>query len=192
MGTLFTSKPDKQVSILLDGLKSSGKSTILNWIIHGKFIEPAPTSSFNLETIVVGKNKTKVSIWEPAPTNEVFKGELKESLSAIIYVIDSTKKEQFRQCKSDISQLLENEFTKNVVFLVYANKQDLENSVDVKKIKLLFSELFMSRRHRRESYEYDEYGQENRKSDDRFMIQSCSAKTGEGVKEGFEWLIKKV
>ena len=95
-------------------------------------------------------------------------------INAIIFVIDSTNKDNIEDVKEVIRKLLIEEELKECPFLVMANQQDIENAVSPEEIKNKIWE-FTGRK---------------------FDVIGTSAKTGQGIKDGFEWvfdiLIKKL
>lgn len=72
----------------------------------------------------------------------------------------------------ELNALIEEEALLKVPVLIFANKQDLIQAMTAKEI----SEALHLHNIR----------------DRQWQIQSCSAKTGAGLQEGIEWLIKTV
>ena len=95
-----------------------------------------------------------------------------DSTDALIYVIDSADKKRVEETGEELSQLLEEDQMNGVPLLVLANKQDLVNALSAKDVAEGLN-LFSIR-------------------DRPWQIQPCSAKTGEGLKDGMEWLIKQI
>jgi len=72
----------------------------------------------------------------------------------------------------ELEQLLYEEQLQNVPLQIFANKQDLLNSLSIEEISQIL-ELTSIR-------------------DRVWTIQPCSAKVGFGIREGMEWVISKV
>ena len=71
--------------------------------------------------------------------------------------------------------------------LVYANKQDLETAES-----RYFSYFFSKNATKYFSAEVAAALQLHKLKDRAFQIQPCSAKTGEGVRDGLEWALNKI
>jgi ADP-ribosylation factor protein 1 len=80
----------KKRKVVMVGLQNSGKTSILNFLIHNKFIVVAPTAGFNVENLIYENEKYiffdvggKVrSLWTC----------YYENLDGLIFVIDSNDK----------------------------------------------------------------------------------------------------
>jgi signal recognition particle receptor subunit beta len=86
----------------------------------------------------------------------------------LIFVIDSTDFDTLEESKQEFHRLILNEELKNATILVYANKQDLNNAKSVADLIQI-------------------YGLDKIKTH-QWHIQPCSAKTGEGLLAGLQWL----
>lgn len=94
------------------------------------------------------------------------------STNAIIFVVDSNTfslcNEIEKNAKYELHYLLQYKEVQNIPVLIYANKQDMPNAMDIDKVK---HELNVDSITTNECY-----------------IQLTSAKNGEGLYEGLEWL----
>ena len=88
--------------------------------------------------------------------------------NGIIYVIDSSDTSHFEESKNEFMNILSSEDLKNALILVYANKQDDPNAKNIADLIQI--------------YDLDTI------SSHTWHIQSCSAKTGDGLVEGLRWL----
>ncbi len=88
---------------------------------------------------------------------------------ALIYVIDSTDKRRMKETGAELDQLLIEEKLRGVPLIVFANKQDLLNALSVDEIRETLHLKNISERI--------------------WTLQSCSSKTGEGLEEGFQWVL---
>jgi len=91
---------------------------------------------------------------------------------ALIYVIDSADRKRMEETGVELSQLLSEEKLAGVPLLVYANKQDLMNALSAEEISdgLNLASI----------------------RDRPWSIQACSAKDGEGLQDGMEWVMGNV
>jgi ADP-ribosylation factor-like protein 3 len=95
-----------------------------------------------------------------------------DSSDGLIYVIDSTDRRRLEETGCELALLLEEEKLAGVPLLVFANKQDLINALPANEI----------------ANDLDLVGIRDRQ----WQIQPCSAKTGEGLQEGMEWMVKAI
>ncbi|KAF6774721.1 hypothetical protein AHF37_04974 [Paragonimus kellicotti] len=95
-----------------------------------------------------------------------------ENTDVLIYVIDSADKKRFEETGEELSELLAEDKLAGVPFIVFANKQDLLTAETADKISDGLGLLTIR--------------------DRPWQIQGCSAMTGQGIKEGMEWVIKSV
>ena len=92
-----------------------------------------------------------------------------ESTDGIIYVIDSADRRRMEETGIELQQIIDEEKLSGVPLLIYANKQDLLNSLSASEITAGLN-LHSIR-------------------DRQWQIVPCSAKTGEGLKDGLEFII---
>jgi ADP-ribosylation factor-like protein 3 len=74
-----------------------------------------------------------------------------------------------KETVAELDQLLIEEKLQGVPLIVFANKQDLLNALSVDEIRDTLRLKNISER--------------------KWTIQSCSSKTGEGLEEGFQWVM---
>ncbi|KAH0793358.1 ADP-ribosylation factor-like protein 1 [Histomonas meleagridis] len=163
----FSSK--KEVKVLILGLDSAGKTTILYRLSLGQYVQQvAPTVAFNLEKVEVG-NLT-LRIWDIGGQQQLrpywrlyFK-----DINGIVFVVDSADKERINICNSELHALLKEEELKGIPLIVLANKQDLEDAMKPEEVsqKLDLSSI----------------------KDRDWTIMPTSALNGDGVSTAFEWL----
>mmetsp|Transcript_84324 Transcript_84324/g.247328 ORF Transcript_84324/g.247328 Transcript_84324/m.247328 type:complete len:231 (+) Transcript_84324:93-785(+) len=158
------------VRLLLTGLDAVGKTTILRKIKRpeDKIVTTISTIGFNLETMrydeisfttwgVSGRDKSRPL------SRRVWQG-----VHGIIFVVDSSDHDRVEHARQELHQMLGEEDQSEVVLLVFANKQDLPNAMNVPELteKLGLSSL----EHRQ------------------WHIQSSCAVSGDGLSEGLDWL----
>merc|ERR1712060_934575 len=95
-----------------------------------------------------------------------------QGTNGLIFVLDSNDRDRIEEAREELTKILVEEEMRDVVVLVFANKQDLPNSMTAADIteKLGLHEL----RHRQ------------------WYIQSTCATTGDGLYEGLDWLSRAV
>ena len=167
LSSLFSSRK-LDARILMLGLDSAGKTTILYKLKLGEIVKATPTIGFNVET-VQHKNLT-FTVWDVGGQDKIrslWKHYYHET-QGIIFVVDSNDRERFAQCKEEIHRMHGQHELSGVPFLVFANKQDTRNPAFIAEIQthLALRDL----------------------RDRRWFIQGCCALTGIGVYEGIDWL----
>ena len=95
-----------------------------------------------------------------------------DNTDVMIYVIDSADRKRFDETGMELVELLEEDKLDGVPLLVYANKQDLVTAAKASDIAEGLQLLSIR--------------------DRAWQIQPCSAVTGEGVKDGMDWVCKNI
>lgn len=92
---------------------------------------------------------------------------------ALIYLVDSTDRNRIDETKEVLHYLLTNDQLRDTILLVFANKQDMLNAINVSEMTTMLGlhELPRSRNWR---------------------IQASSATTGEGLYEGLDWITSQL
>lgn len=177
MGNLFSSVlsrlwGNKEVRILILGLDGAGKTTILYRMQIGEVVTTIPTIGFNVET--VSYKNIKFQVWDLGGQTSIrpYWRCYYANTDAVIYVIDSQDRDRISTSKEELMQMLEEEELKDAALLVFANKQDMEGAMSVTEVSeyLGLTQLKMRT----------------------WTIFKCSAKTGEGLTEGLDWLVNCV
>ncbi|TPX31880.1 hypothetical protein SmJEL517_g04925 [Synchytrium microbalum] len=177
MGALFSKLllrlwGTKEVRILILGLDGAGKTTILYRLQIGEVVTTIPTIGFNVETVTY-KN-IKFQVWDLGGQTSIrpYWRCYYANTDAVIYVVDSVDRERMHTSKEELMAMLEEEELSNAALLVLANKQDMEGAMSHAEVSeaLGLGDL----KHRT------------------WTIFKCSAKTGEGLTEGLDWLVNVI
>ncbi|XP_026094057.1 ADP-ribosylation factor-like protein 11 [Carassius auratus] len=166
MGAI-TSKQNKQTPrVLLMGLDSAGKSTLLYRQQRGVVMETSPTVGFNVATVQLDK-KTSLTVWDVGGQGTMrpnWKYYLEEC-KVLVFVVDSSDRARMAEAQKALKKILSDEHLKGVPLMVLANKNDLQNSMNIREVSTLL--------------ELDRYT--NRV----WEIQACSALKGLGLQQAF-------
>jgi small GTP-binding protein len=161
----------KDVRIVMLGLDGAGKTTILYKLKLDEPIVTIPTIGFNVET-VTHKNLS-FTIWDIGGQDKIrklwnyyFQGTL-----ALIYVVDSNDLDRIEEAADELWRILNDDEMNGKPVLVFANKQDLLNSLPVKDLIERLRLITCKSRP--------------------WMVQSACARNGDGIYEGMEWLAKE-
>ncbi|KAL6059283.1 ADP-ribosylation factor, Arf Arf6 [Balamuthia mandrillaris] len=164
---------NKEARLLVLGLDNAGKTTIIHALNGEEDFKSNPTLSFSVETIEI--NRITLHIWDVGGQNKhrqlwrhYFMG-----TSALIFVIDSTDSERFDVAREEFLKVVTDSTMQASIVLILANKCDCEGAASEEELSqaLLLSsssgDILQGRLWR---------------------IQRCSARTGEGLEEGFRWV----
>uniref|UniRef100_A0A8D0GRI7 ARF like GTPase 5C n=1 Tax=Sphenodon punctatus TaxID=8508 RepID=A0A8D0GRI7_SPHPU len=165
-------RPGHEHKVIIVGLDNAGKTTILYQFLMNEVVHTSPTIGSNVEEIIlrkthflmwdIGGQETLRSTWNTYYSNTEF----------IILVVDSTDRERLTMTKEELYKMLAHEDLHNAALLIFANKQDVKNSMTTSEISkfLTLSSI----------------------KDHPWHIQGCCALTGEGLPAGLEWMKSRV
>merc|ERR1739845_317360 len=86
----------------------------------------------------------------------------------LIFVVDSNDRDRVEEAREELTKVLEEEEMRDAVLLVFANKQDLPNSMTAAEVTEKLGLQIMRNR--------------------QWFIQSARATTGDGLYEGLDWM----
>ena len=158
----------KEVKILMLGLDATGKTTILYQLKMGETVKTIPTIGFNVETF--DYKNFKFAIWDVGGQDKikVTWKHFYQNTDGLIFVVDSNDQDRIDDAAEELKKLLAEEELQDCPVLVYANKQDLNGALAPGEVT---KRLGMG----------DLKGRT-------WLVQGSSATTGQGLKEGFDWM----
>lgn len=163
---------EKEVRILMLGLDNAGKTTILKKF-NGEDIDTiSPTLGFNIKTLE--HRGFKLNVWDVGGQKSLrsYWRNYFESTDGLIWVVDSADRMRLQDCKKELHNLLVEERLAGATLLVFANKQDLQGALSSSDI--------------RKGLNLDEITTHH------WLIQGCSAVTGENLLEGIDWVVDDI
>ncbi|XP_043965971.1 ADP-ribosylation factor-like 4Ca [Gambusia affinis] len=183
MGTSLSSLSSlaafQSLHIVMLGLDSAGKTTVLYRLKFNEFVNTVPTIGFNTERIrlggpgasrgischfwdVGGQEKLR-PLWKP----------YSRCTDGIVYVVDSVDAERLEEARAELHRITRFQENHGTPLLVIANKQDLPRALDVGDIErqLALSELSPSTP---------------------YHVQPACAIIGEGLDEGMDMLYEMI
>ncbi|XP_012638226.1 ADP-ribosylation factor-like protein 14 [Microcebus murinus] len=172
MGLLSSKNPKvKQAQILLLGLDSAGKSTLLYKLKLAEDITTIPTIGFNVEMIELERSLS-LTVWDVGGQEKMRTvwDNYCENADGLVYVVDSTDQQRLEDSRREFEHILKNEHIKNVPVVLLANKQDMPGALTAKDITRMLRVKKLC-------------------SDRDWYVQPCCAITGDGLAEGFRKLI---
>jgi len=154
--------------ILILGLDNAGKTTILKKLSdEDPQQNEGPTQGFNLKSLNLSGRDANLCDLGGQRSFREFWSNYYESTDCLIFVVDSTDSRRMEETLNTFNEVL-TELPKQPV-LVFANKQDLQTA----KSPQVIAEVLELVEHRERKWH----------------IQGCSAKTGDGIEEGIQWLM---
>lgn len=162
----------KEAQIIMLGLDSSGKSTLLYKLKCNEVFLTEPTIGFNVEMIKTSKDMT-LTIWDVGGQQKMRTAwdNYLEDTDCLVYVVDSSDKRHLEESKKELGIILKHDNIKNVPVVVLANKQDLPGALSAEEI----TQRLNMKKHC-----------QNRN----WYVQPCCALTGEGLSEAFQKVTK--
>ncbi|XP_058416820.1 putative ADP-ribosylation factor-like protein 5C isoform X2 [Diceros bicornis minor] len=147
--------------VIIVGLDNAGKTTILYQFLMNEVVHTCPTIGSNVEEIVlqkthflmwdIGGQEALRSTWNMYYSNTEF----------IILVIDSTDRDRLLTTREELYKMLAHEALRDASVLIFANKQDMKDSMTTVEISQLLTLSAIK--------------------DHPWHIQGCCALTGEGL-----------
>ncbi|KAG9294399.1 hypothetical protein G9A89_001904 [Geosiphon pyriformis] len=163
---------NKEMRILMLGLDAAGKTTILYQLKIGETVNTIPTIGFNVESVTI--NKLNMTIWDIGGQDAIrpLWRHYYTNVGAVVFVYDAADRDPIRiqKARQELHWLIAEQDLQNAAFLIFANKQDLPNAMNPAEVTsaLELHQIF------------------GRK----WFVQGTSAKSGDGLLDGFQWLTK--
>uniref|UniRef100_A0A6U1T3P1 ADP-ribosylation factor n=1 Tax=Vannella robusta TaxID=1487602 RepID=A0A6U1T3P1_9EUKA len=158
----------EKIDILMIGLDAAGKTTILYKLQLGEIVTTIPTIGFNVETL--HHKNLDFTTWDVGGEDKIrpLWRHYYQNTTHIIFVVDSNDRERIGEAKEELHTTLREEELEKIPVLVFANKQDLPNAMTVSEVEEKL-ELSSTRDHP-------------------WYVQSSCATSGDGLKEGLDWI----
>ncbi|RWS26158.1 ADP-ribosylation factor 1-like isoform X3 [Leptotrombidium deliense] len=159
---------NKQVRILMVGLDAAGKTTILYKLKLGEIVTTIPTIGFNVETVEY-KN-ISFTVWDVGGQDKIrpLWRHYFQNTHGLIFVVDSNDRERIGEAREELTRMLAEDELRDAVLLIFANKQDLPNSLSAAEIT-------------------DKLGLQSLRNRN-WYIQATCATSGNGLYEGLDWM----
>ena len=166
----------EEMRLLMLGLDAAGKTTMLYKMHLGETVNSLPTIGFNVETIEY-KN-IKMTVWDVGGQDKIrpLWRHYYQGTQGLIFVVDSNDQNRIDDrsgyadtAADELNKLMNADELQDAVLLVYANKQDLPDSLTPNQVagRLGLDKLPRSRQ---------------------WHVQGCNAISGDGVYSGLDWL----
>ncbi|XP_050262303.1 ADP-ribosylation factor 2-like isoform X1 [Quercus robur] len=161
-----------EMRILMVGLDASGKTTILYKLKLGEIVTSIPTIGFNVETVEY-KN-ISFTVWDVGGQDKIrpLWRHYFQNTQGLIFVVDSNDRERVAEARNELHRIIVESELRNAVLLVFANKQDLPNSMNASEVADKLGLYSLNQRP--------------------WYVQSASATSGQGLYEGLDWLSNNI
>jgi len=159
--------------VCMVGLDCSGKTTILNQLKFGKDVETLPTFGCNFQKFKQGN--VRMSVFDLGGQERLRQlwPSYMSGMQALIFVVDCCAPDRIAAARQALDAALQHDSCRVAPVLIYANKQDLPGAMSV-------SELSQA------------LGLHELRDGSEVLLQSASAKSGEGLQEGVSQLCAAV
>jgi len=162
----------KDVRILLVGLDSAGKTTLLYKLKQNETLNTTPTMGFNVET--VNYKQLQLTIWDVGGQVKIRQlwEHYYDTVNAVIFILDANDIDRMDECKQEFKRMVNDPKLKSVPLLIYANKQDLPKALKKDSVtdKLQLHQLKQKK----------------------WLVQECIATKGTGIFDGLDWLTNSI
>ncbi|CAO3670587.1 unnamed protein product [Umbelopsis vinacea] len=124
-----------EMELTLVGLQNSGKTTLVNVIASGQFIEDSiPTVGFNMRKVT--KGSVTLKLWDIGgqPRFRSMWERYCRGVNAIVFVVDAADHDKIDAARSELKSLLEKPQLSSIPVLVLGNKNDLPSALNVDEL----------------------------------------------------------
>ncbi|KAK8800260.1 hypothetical protein WA171_004895 [Blastocystis sp. BT1] len=165
-------RKEHEMRILFLGLDNAGKTTIIRKLMNENTTDISPTMGFTISSL--DYRNFHLNIWDIGGQGSIrkFWKNYYEETDAVVWVVDSGDKERLDLCKQQFREILFEEKLMGAAVLILCNKCDLNGAMPV---DMITNYLEIKGPEFESRY---------------WSVFSCSAVTGEGLKESFDWLVE--
>eukprot|EP00193_Tetraselmis_chui_P013305 CAMPEP_0177785296 /NCGR_PEP_ID=MMETSP0491_2-20121128/20223_1 /TAXON_ID=63592 /ORGANISM="Tetraselmis chuii, Strain PLY429" /LENGTH=184 /DNA_ID=CAMNT_0019306249 /DNA_START=197 /DNA_END=751 /DNA_ORIENTATION=- len=165
-------KKEKEMRILMVGLDNAGKTTIVKRMNGEDISTISPTLGFNIKTMQY--KEYRLNVWDVGgqKTLRSYWRNYYEQTDGMVWVVDCADVRRLQDCRQELHNLLKEEKLAGATLLIFANKQDLPDALSAEEIEKELDLKSMGARH--------------------WRIVGCSAVTGKGLLEGFDWTVNDI
>lgn len=158
----------RQMSVLMLGLDSAGKTTMLWKLKTGETITTIPTIGFNVETVKY--KDIQFTVWDVGGQGKIRSlwRHYYQNAEGLIFVVDSADRERIEEAADELHRLMTDDDLRDATLLVLGNKQDLPGAMNVHElVKGLGLNRYISRR---------------------WHVQCTCATDGSGLIDALKWM----
>nr|QXF29033.1 Arf1b [Gefionella okellyi] len=171
LSALLNIKFSEPARVLLIGLDAAGKTTLLYKLKLGEVVSTVPTIGFNCEQLKY-KN-LEMTMWDVGGQTKIRRlwRHYYQNTDIVIFVVDSADRSRIEEAADELHHVLQDDMMRDVKVLVFANKHDMPQAMDA-------SELARGLRLTKLSHKWH--------------VQTSNAVSGDGLYEGFDWVVNEL
>ncbi|XP_061765528.1 ADP-ribosylation factor-like protein 4D [Nerophis ophidion] len=162
------------VHVVVVGLDSAGKTSLLYRLKLKDFVETIPTKGFNTEKVKVavgGSRPVTFQVWDVGGQEKLrplWKSYTRRT-DGLVFVVDASEAERMEEARVELHKISRSSENQGVPVLVLANKQDLDAALPAGQVEKLLALHELSACTPR-------------------YVHACSAVDGQGLQQGLEKL----
>lgn len=125
---------EREMRILILGLDSAGKTTVVKRLKNEDVTTISPTLGFDINTLTF--RDYKLNLWDVGgqQTIRAYWRNYFEQTDGIVWVVDSSDSMRLNECRKELESLLKEERLAGASLLILANKQDIKGARDAQSI----------------------------------------------------------
>ena len=172
MGAFLSLFYNVEMRAVILGLDGAGKTTLLYKLQLGERVKTIPTIGFNVERVTY--RKCDFHLWDVGGQTRMRKlwHHYLNKTGVLIYVVDSNDRDRLEESRDVLHSLLNEPLLVDAKVLVFANKSDIKGCLTEVEIA--------------EGLELDKITTHT------WRIQTCSATRGDGIHQGFDWIVSQI
>lgn len=158
--------------MLLLGLDSAGKSTLLYRLKYNEAVVTAPTVGFNVEMVEAERKAPSLTVWDVGgqrgmrPHWEQYFADT----AGVVFAVDCADRQRLPEARRELERVLRSRGLRRAPLVVLANKQDVAGAVGAEELT-------------------ERLGLRTQCADRLWFVQPCSARTGAGLEAGFRRMV---
>jgi small GTP-binding protein len=162
---------EKKANILMLGLDSAGKTTILYKLKLDTLVTTIPTIGFNVENVKF--KSLNMTVWDVGGQEKIrpLWRHYYQNIDAVIFVIDSNDGGRLDEVSKELHSLMAEDELREATVLILCNKQDLPHALSVHTINEKLELMRIKQK---------------------WYVQPTSALYNEGIFEGLDWLYNNI
>ena len=166
---------ERQLNMVCIGLDGAGKTTIVYRMCEDPQVMTLPTVGFNVEKFKT--HGVTLQTWDLGGqhTFRQYWVNYMTSMDAVVFVVDAKDRARFMESKHALYHILEHDSMahRSIPVLIFLNKTDTPGAATPTMLKTLFEVREIERRRA-------------------CAVFSSVATTGQGLQDGFQWLVSVI
>uniref|UniRef100_A0A3B4A175 ADP-ribosylation factor-like 11 n=1 Tax=Periophthalmus magnuspinnatus TaxID=409849 RepID=A0A3B4A175_9GOBI len=140
----------QSLHIVVVGLDSSGKTSLLYRLKLGEFVETVPTKGFNMERVRLsgggGGGGGLYQVWDVGGQDKqrpLWKAYARRT-DGLVFVVDAADTERLEEARAELHRMARCPESQGAPILLLANKQDLPGAMTPAQVRLMLRAVFKS------------------------------------------------